>query len=107
MIKHTPTPWEAQGFFVVGPYGYRKPIDNTVEVAHCGRIGDNLPKAEQKANAAHIVHCVNAHFRLVLALKHALLALRTDTSNAGLSARQTAAEVVRNALDIAKAKGTK
>lgn len=106
MTEHTPTPWKWtwEDESVMALYGPDDEMDFVLWSAicpACQKTG-NRCTAPNDANADHIVHCVNAHSKLVLALGHALLALRTDTSDAGKRARQTAAEVVRNALAIAK-----
>jgi hypothetical protein len=59
MAEHTPTPWH------VGPY-YKEDIESG-----SGRVGQMFPLNSPRgaANAAHAVHCVNAHDALVAALR--------------------------------------
>ncbi len=59
--KHTKTPWALRDFEVIGPYMSDKFI--------CDCVGHESNYEENKANAAHIVKCVNSHDELVKVLK--------------------------------------
>lgn len=66
--KHTPTPWDAsdrENYSLIFGKGFEKPI------ATCDSYskGFGPSKDERKANAAHIVKCVNMHDELVENLK--------------------------------------
>jgi hypothetical protein len=63
---HTPTPWEAEDAVIFCP-GKRL----TIAVMYGNELLKSLNWKEQKANAAHIVKCVNLHDELVGALKMA------------------------------------
>lgn len=68
-MSHTPAPWtyyENKSSIVIRSNYYRKniaQIPNKKNVAH-------TPYKEQKANAEHILRCVNSHSELLEALKN-------------------------------------
>ena len=66
-MEHTPTPWEViETFdydFQIYPKGNVEAGHNQIAVIPATGDGDD------KANANHIVHCVNLHDELVAALK--------------------------------------
>ena len=68
-MEHTPTPWEViETFdydFQIYPKGNVEAGHNQIAVIPATGDGDD------KANAAHIVHCVNLYPELVEALKNA------------------------------------
>lgn len=62
--NHTPTPWHAAGVTVYAPAGHTARA-TVADTTCCG----SMTRAEDEANAAHIVRCVNAHDELVAALR--------------------------------------
>lgn len=61
--EHTPTPWELKGLDIV-------PQGSELYIATALGEGEDTPNyQEAKANAAHIVKCVNAHEPLLKCLK--------------------------------------
>lgn len=71
MSEHTPTPWDADGVYVM----YHD-AELSITVAGCA-ISPRMDSSKAKANAAFIVRAVNAHDDLVAALKVAQSHLRT------------------------------
>lgn len=68
--KHTPAPWTQNGKFI----GTSDSNDDILNGCH--------PDVEQAiANAAHIVHCVNSHDKLIAALQLALKYIGDPRSN--------------------------
>ena len=92
MSKHTPTPWRASKFQVIGGDGSR--------VAHTG-VGQLLPHRTQEAieNADLIARAVNSHKHLIDALEASILALR---SGAGAEEKMNAVRDGKAAVTLAK-----
>jgi hypothetical protein len=63
-MKHTPTPWQIGS--KVPNFIYAR--DGLDIIAQCDSWNEST-RAEENANAAHIVRCVNAHDALVAALE--------------------------------------
>ncbi len=74
MSAHTKTPWETDDFAILAT-GKESEEWGTLCVATVGDEqwkdddGNFLPAAEDRANAQHIVTCVNSHDELLEALK--------------------------------------
>lgn len=74
MSKHTPTPWESQNNVIFGD------VDNPEhdgDSPYIGKLEGQL-EDDNKANAAHIVKCVNVHDELLEALKGLLDELSSE-----------------------------
>jgi len=72
---HTPTPWR------VGGHCQPFQIVHSVRIANGTFVNDSVAyvpetREEYEANAAHIVRCVNAHDRLVAALRIAMSVIK-------------------------------
>jgi hypothetical protein len=72
-MKHTPTPWHIGS--KVPNFIYAR--DGLDIIAQCDSANEST-RAEENANAAHIVRCVNAHDALVAALDNLLNVDRSD-----------------------------
>ena len=68
--QHTPTPWEVTGKVEEGD-GEVSIVSTTEQEEVCQVFGGDAIEA----NAHHIVHCVNTHAALVVALEASLLAI--------------------------------
>jgi hypothetical protein len=88
--SHTPTPWE-----VCGHYIRPKLPESGIQIAEFPLFLEN-----HKANAAHIVRCVNAHDDLVAALQRAQMAML------GYAHRNNIILAALDATDCALAKAT-
>jgi hypothetical protein len=79
-MKHTPTPWHVGS--KVPNYIYAR--DGLDIIAQCDSANEST-RAEENANAAHIVRCVNAHDALIAALEGAIIAMErmNDASDEG------------------------
>ena len=101
MSDHTPTPWWfcEESFYIKSEEGNQDGIPT--HIANVSGAG-----GEMRANAAHIVHCVNAHADLLAALEE----IRPMADNASYSIGTPVntliaiAEIATAAL--AKARGT-
>ena len=80
-MEHTPTPWEViETFdydFQIYPKGNVEAGHNQIAVIPATGDGDD------KANATHIVHCVNLHDELVAALSRGLDYIEADEASHG------------------------
>jgi hypothetical protein len=111
MSKHTPTPWSFGGYssyMGVQIMAQPDPKKNTIIIASTRSAQAEEPKAfreEVEANAAHIVHCVNAYPDLVEALKE-IAGSQYQTAIAGevISVEFDHQRIARAALDKAKVK---
>jgi len=91
MTEHTPTPWHMDGLYVTN----KEPPTVGPSIADCGR-SPRIGRAEQVANAAHIVKCVNAFPKLIAVLENV-----KQLSDCKLS-RQMAEDVIRDVKDVSK-----
>jgi hypothetical protein len=101
-MKHTKTPWNADPIdaTIMSEDGYY--VATTAPNGRCYKTGERTK--EDKANAAHIVNCVNMHEELVEALEGLLNELQPRFMRTGCNAmEQKALRDVRRVL--AKAKG--
>ena len=77
MTKHTPTPWWTESERRPEKHGDQKTTitQKDFDIASCFGTGET---AEDGANAAHIVHCVNLHDELVAALENLVAVSEPD-----------------------------
>lgn len=98
MSKHTPTPW------AVIVDGYVDDLDG-IAIADCAICTNKRSYEEHKANAAHIVKCVNLHNELVEALERALSTVRTHAMQT--YSKSSAKEAVQLEDLLRRARGEK
>lgn len=96
MSKHTPTPWNAEE--LQSPErGHRISIHNANTGDYVAQV-NFAADPQAKANAAHIVRCVNLHDALVDALK-GLLEMQFGTPMQYAQARENAHSVLKLAKE--------
>jgi phosphohistidine swiveling domain-containing protein len=86
-MSHTPTPWK-----IASDTGPCVISNGEREIGECYEDGETQV-AEDEANAAHIVKCVNAHGELVAALERIRGLIAEDAGIAPLIAKEALLKV--------------